>query len=186
MKKYAVLPVLLISTMVCADAQKLVKDNLKVGYVSAPAVMESKRGKQVRAELEKKMEAVMSELQEEEQKIVNAQNELKMKQSNNLVSDSALDADQQKLRNMARNFDVKRQEKAEEMKVAEQKANTILVEDTYKAAAELAQSKSLDVVIDKDSGRALYVASNIDYTSDLRVELDKKFDAENKKTALTA
>jgi outer membrane protein len=170
----------LIATTVVADAPKAASN--KVGYVSSMAVInESKIGKKIRGELDAKFKASGMEVQKREQEITKALNDYKTREST--LSDSAKEAEQTKLMKMRRDFEAMVQEKDEELKRLQQKYNDQLTKEALQVAVELGKSKGLESVIDTDTGKVLYVASNVDYSAEFTSLMNKHFDAEHTKKA---
>ena len=168
----------LVATSAVADAPKAVIN--KAGYVSSMSVInESKVGKKIRGELDAKFKSSGMEVQKREQEITKALSVYKDKES--VLSDSEKETEQAKLMKMRRDFEAMVQEKDEELKRLQQKYNDQLTKEALQVAAELGQSKGLDVVIDTDTGKVLYTASNVDYSSEFTTLMNKRFDAENTK-----
>lgn len=152
----------------------------KVGYVSSMEVIgNSKLGNKVKSELDEKFKSSSKEIQSEEQRITKLMQEYKAKEST--LSDSAKEAEQTKLMKMRREFDAMVQEKDEEMKRYQQKLNEQLTKEALEAASELAQAENLEAVIDTDTGKVLYVASQVNYTAKFTDKINKRYEAEEAK-----
>lgn len=162
-----------------ADAPKV---QCKVGYISSMEVINgSKVGKEIKGKLDAAFKKSGAEVQAEEQKITKAVNEYKAKEST--MAESAREAEQAKLMKMRRDFEAMVQEKDEEMKRLQVKLNEQLTKQALETAAELAQAEGLDVVVDIDSGKVMYVASNVNYTGKFTERINKNYDAQNTKAA---
>lgn len=176
MKKLFMGAVLLgMTVLINADNAKVtsVQSSLKVGYVSASAILnESDLGKGIKKELEEKYHAVNRELQEDEQRIMKANAELQAKRST--INEQAFEIEQGKLKEMARQFEYNRQTKADELRTVEGKANERLVMVTLEVASDIGQKDNYDMIIDKDSGKPLYVAAKVDCTSRFIQSLNEK------------
>ena len=182
MKKMLISGAVLVSCvpgLLFADAAKMPG---KVGYVSSMEVINgSKVGKEIKAQLDAAVKKVQAELQAAEQKLTKAVNEFKAKEAT--MSEAAREAEQAKLMKMRRDFEQLVQEKDEEMKRLQAKLNEQLTKDALQAAANMAQTEKLDVVVDTDSGKVLFVASNVNYTSKFTECINKQYDADNAKAA---
>ena len=182
MKKMLIPCAMLVSCVtgvLVADAAKMPG---KVGYVSSIEVINvSKVGKEIKVKLDSAFKKSGSEVQAEEQKITKAVNEYKAKEST--MADAARETEQAKLMKMRRDFEAMVQEKDEEMKRLQAKLNEQLTKQALETAGELAQKEGLDVVVDTDSGKVLYVASNVNYTSKFTECINKNYDAQNTKAA---
>ena len=154
----------------------------KVGYVSSMEVINgSKVGKEIKGKLDAAFKKSGAEVQAEEQRITKAVNEYKAKEST--MADAARETEQAKLMKMRRDFEGMVQEKDEEMKRLQAKLNEQLTKEALETAGELAQEENLDVVVDTDSGKVLYVASNVNYTSKFTDRINKHYDTQNAKSA---
>jgi Skp family chaperone for outer membrane proteins len=152
----------------------------KVGYVSSMEVINSSKvGKEIKGKLDAAFKKSGAEVQAEEQKITKAVNEYKVKESD--MSDIAKEAEQAKLMKSRRDFEAMVQEKDEEMKRLQAKLNEQLTKEALATAVELAQAEGLDAVIDTDSGKVLFVAPAINYTSKFTDRMNKNYDAQNTK-----
>ncbi len=149
----------------------------RVGYVSSASVVnDSKIGKQIKGELGNKLEDSNKEVQAREQEVSKTLAAYKTKEST--LTDSAREGEQAKLMRMRRELDAIVQEKEEDFKRLQQKANDRLTKEALETAAELARAEGLDAVVDIDSGKALYVASGANHTSAFVELINKHFDAE--------
>jgi len=164
-----------MTVLINADDAKVtsMQSSLKVGYVSASAILnESDLGKGIKKELEEKYHAISRELQEEEQKIMKANVELQAKRST--INEQAFETEQNKLKEMARQFEYNRQTKADELRTVEAKANERLIKETLEVAEAIGKKDAYDVINDRDSGKPLYVAEKIDRTSTFIKSLNEK------------
>lgn len=176
-----------MTVLINADDAKVtsMQSSLKVGYVAASAILnESDLGKGIKKELEEKYHAVARELQEEEQKIMKANAELQAKRST--INEQVFEAEQNKLKEMARQFEYNRQTKADELRTAEGKANERLVLVTLEVAGDIGQKDGYDLITDKDSGKPLYVAAKVDCTSKFIQSLNEKVRKDSSVTAVAA
>lgn len=182
MKKMLISCAVLISCvtgLLLADTTKIPG---KVGYVSSMEVINgSKVGKEIKGKLDAAFKKSGAEVQAEELRITKAVNEYKAKETT--MADSARESEQARLMKMRRDFEAMVQEKDEEMKRLQAKLNEQLTKEALATAGELAQSEGLDVVVDTDSGKVLYVASNVNYTSKFTERINKHYDAQNAKSA---
>jgi Skp family chaperone for outer membrane proteins len=154
----------------------------KMGFIEASAVLkDSKLGKKLKKELDDKYEKIAKELQEKEQEIMRVGNELQA--AKGTMSDVAYRDQEKKAKEMVRKFEELRQEKAEEFRTVEMKANEQLVKETLEVASTVGQQGGYDAIVDKDSGKVLWTASKVDCTKDLLVALDKRFDTQVTKVA---
>lgn len=169
-----------VASALVADVPKAVIN--KAGYVSSMAVInESKVGQKIRKELDEKFKASGMELQKREQEITKALTDYKAREST--LSDSKKETEQAALMKMRRDFEALAQEKDEELKRLQQKYNDQLTKEALQVAAELGKAKGLDAVIDTDSGKVLYAASNVDYSAEFTSLMNKRFEAENTKSS---
>ncbi len=167
-----------VTGLILADAAKIPG---KVGYVSSTEVINSSRvGKDIKGKLDAAFKKSGTEVQAEEQKITKAVNEYKAKEST--MAETARESEQARLMKMRRDFEGMVQEKDEEIKRLQAKLNEELTKEALKTATELAQAEELDVVVDIDSGKVLYVASNVNYTSKFTERMNKHSEVENSKS----
>lgn len=154
----------------------------KIGYISASSVLsDSELGKKLKKELDDKYEKIAKELREMEEGIVRKGTELQAKKGT--LSEQAFEAEQSKAKELVRKYESLRQERAEDFKTAEMKANERLVKETLEVAATIGKQGGYDAIVDKDSGRVLWTAEAVDCTKDLLAGLDKKYRAETTKVA---
>jgi Skp family chaperone for outer membrane proteins len=159
-----------------------VQQATKIGFVSTAAVLgDSSLGKKLKKELDEKYETIAKSLQEKEQEIIRLGNELQAKKSS--MSEQAFASEQTKAQEMVRKYEALRQEKGEEFRAVELKANERLVKETLEVAATVGKQGGYDAIVDKDSGKVLWTAEKVDCTKNLIVGLDKKFVAETTKVA---
>jgi Skp family chaperone for outer membrane proteins len=150
----------------------------KVGYISSAEVINSSKiGKETREKLDSAFKKSGAEVTAEEQKVTVAINSYKGKEA--AMSDSAREAEQAKLMKMRRDFDALVQEKDEEIKRLQAKLNEQLTKEALNAAETLAKTKNLEAVIDIDSGKVMYAASNVNYTKEFTACIDKNYDSKN-------
>ena len=182
MKKVFISCAVLVSCVTGALFADAAKMPGKVGYVSSMEVINSSKvGKEIKGKLDSAFKKSGTEVQFEEQKITKAVNEYKAKEST--MADAAKETEQARLMKMRRDFEGMVQEKDEEMKRLQAKLNEQLTKEALQTAGELAQTEGLDVVVDTDSGKVLYVASNVNYTGKFTDCINKHYDAQNAKTA---
>ena len=167
-----------VASALVADAPKSAGNN--VGYVSSMTVINgSKEGQKIKNELEAKFKSSGMEVQKREQEVTKALADYKAKEST--LSDAAKEAEQTKIMKMRRDFEAMVQEKDEELKRLQQKFNDQLTKEALQVAAELGKAKSLDAVVDTDTGKVLYVASHVDYSAEFTTIMNKRYEAESTK-----
>lgn len=182
MKKMLISCAVLVSCVTGLLMADVAKTAGKVGYVSSMEVINgSKVGKEIKGKLDTAFKKSGTEVQAEEQRITKAVNEYKAKEST--MAEAAREAEQAKLMKMRRDFEGMVQEKDEEMKRFQAKLNEQLTKEALETAAELAQAENLDVVVDTDSGKVLYVTPNVNYTAKFTERINKHYDAQNVKSA---
>jgi len=158
--------------------------NLKIRFINSMELMrDTEEGQRISQELQSKYKDLAEEIQELNKKLEMAAADFKKKES--MLSESAKETEQKKLMRMKRELDVKAQEAEEEYKLAAQKATEKISKEIIEVAEAVAKEDGLDAVIDKDSGRALYVAdATANYTGKVKERMNKKFSSKaSSKTA---
>jgi len=85
---------------------------------------------------------------------------------------------------MDREYKNKIQESEEELKIDMQKKTENLARNVDKAVIEIAKEEKLDAVVDKVTGRVIYVDEKFDFTAQVKGEMNKQYEiklAQNKK-----
>jgi len=160
--------------------------NIEIRFIDSFEVMGScNEGIKARHELEEKREVLGKEIQQEEQKITQIMSEYKGKSS--MLSDSAREKEEKKLMKMDREYKNKIQESEEELKIDMQKKTENLARNVDKAVIKVAKEEKLDAVVDKVTGRVIYVDEKFDFTVQVKGEMNKQYEvklAQNKKDKL--
>lgn len=172
---------LLVGTLFAENSNEKGKDvDLKIRFVNSTELMrDTEEGKKISKELQGIYKKLAEEVQELNKKLETSAAEYKKRES--MLSESAKESEQKKLSRMKRELDVKAQEAEEEYKSEAQKATERISKEIIEVAEEVAKADELDALIDKDSGRALYVADEINYTSKLSERMNKKSAIEESK-----
>jgi len=148
--------------------------DLKIRFVNSMELMrDTEEGQKISRELQEKYKELAEEIQELNKKLETAAADFKKKES--MLSESAKEVEQKKLLRMKRELEVKAQESEEEYKLAAQKATERISKEIIESVEEIAQNEGIDAIIDKDSGRALYVRdTTANYTNEVKVSMNKK------------
>lgn len=182
MKKLFISRAVLVICVIVLFSFSAAKSESKVGYISSNEVINSSKvGKEIKGKLDAAFKKSGAEVQAAEQKITTAVNDYKVKEA--AMSDIAREAEQAKLMKMRRDFEAMVQEKDEEIKRLQAKLNEQLTKEALETAGDLAKDKGLDVVVDTDSGKVMYVASNVNYTNEFTKRMNENFDAKSNKSA---
>jgi Skp family chaperone for outer membrane proteins len=159
----------------------------RLAVVESYAVMgDANPGVQEREEMEIKQNNARAEIQEEAKKLEKAKNDYAKKAP--AMTESARKSEEMKLAKMERDLNDLAQEKGEELKQEMQVATERLMQELEVAVAELATEEKLDVVVDKMSGRILYVSEKFDFTEKTIDKINKRHEvklAQNKKAEKT-
>jgi len=168
---------LAVGTTFAVESNNKGKDvDLKIRFVNSIELMrDTEEGKKISLELQETYKKLAEEVQELNKKLEAAAAEYKKKES--MLSDSAKETEQKKLMRMQRELEIKAKEAEEEYKLAMQKANDRISKEIIAVAEEIAKEDNLDAIIDKDSGRVLYVADKADHTAKIKDRMNKKFSA---------
>jgi outer membrane protein len=146
-----------------------------IGFVESFAVMgDCQEGQKARKEIEGKRDLASREIQDESKKFEKAKNDYVAKSST--MSDSARDKEEKQLMKMERELKNLVAEKEEELKADMQIATENLAHSLDASVAKLAQNQNLDIVIDKMTGRAMYVSDKFDFTDQAIKEMDKNYE----------
>lgn len=147
----------------------------KTGYVSSAEIInKSKIGKEIKDKMDAGLKKAGAEMQAAEQKLTGAVNEYKAKEAT--LSESAREAKQAEIMKMRRDFEGMAQEKEEEFKRLQVKFNDQLTKEILDTASEMAKAEGLDVIIDIDSGRTLYVNQTFVVTGKYVERMNKRYD----------
>jgi len=160
--------------------------DLKIRFVNSMELMrDTEEGQKISRELQEKYKELAEEIQELNRNLETAAAEFKKKES--MLSESAKEAEQKKLMKMKRELEVKAQEAEEEYKLAAQKATERISKEIIDVVEDIAKADDLDAVIDKDSGRALYVKdTTANYTDKVKISMNKKYGAKAQPAKKTA
>ena len=157
--------------------------NIEIRFIDSFEVMGGcNEGVKARQDLEVKREVLSKDLQKEERKITQTMSEYKGKSS--MLSDAARDNEEKKLVRMEREYKNKIQESEEDLKIDMQKKTENLARNVDKAVIKVAKEEKLDAVVDKVTGRVIYVDEKFDFTAQVKNEMNKQYDiklAQNKK-----
>ncbi|HLJ31821.1 MAG TPA: OmpH family outer membrane protein [Candidatus Babeliales bacterium] len=146
-----------------------------IGFVESFAVMgDCQEGQKARKEIEGKRDLATREIQDESKKFEKAKNDYVAKSST--MSDAARDKEEKQLMKMERELKNLVAEKEEELKADMQIATENLAHSLDASVAKLAQNQNLDIVIDKMTGRAMYVSDKFDFTDQAIKEMDKNYE----------
>lgn len=137
---------------------------------------ESEKGQVKRSEIEAKRDLSMQEVQDESKKFEKAKADYLAKSTT--MSDSAREKEEKKLIKMERDIKNLVAEKEEELKLDMQSATESLAQDLEQSIVRLAQNENIDIVIDKMTGRALYVSPEFDITQKAIEEMNKTYKVE--------
>ncbi len=164
-----------------ADAN--LSTNIEIRFIDSFEVMGGcKEGVKARQDLEVKREVLSQDLQKDEQKFTQTMSEYKGKSS--MLSDTAREKEEKKLMRMDREYKNKIQESEEELKIDMQKKTENLARNVDQAVIKVAKEENLDAVVDKVTGRVIYVDEKFDFTAQVKNEMNKQYDiklAQNKK-----
>jgi len=149
--------------------------NIEIRFIDSFEVMGScKEGIRARHDLEEKREVLGKEIQREEQKITQTMSEYKGKSS--MLSDSAREKEEKKLMSMEREYKNKVQDSELDLKTDMEKKTQNLARNVDKAVKEVAKEEKLDVVVDKPTGRVIYVDERLDFTVQVKGEMNKQYE----------
>lgn len=158
-------------------AQNDVKIDATIRVVESFTTMgESEKGHIKRNEIETKRDLSMQEVQDESKKFEKAKTDYLAKSTT--MSDSAREKEEKKLIKMERDIKNLVAEKEEELKLDMQLATENLAQDLEQSIVRLAQNENIDIVIDKMTGRALYVSPAFDITHKAIEEMNKSYEIE--------
>lgn len=156
-----------------------------LGVVESYAVMgDTQPGVAEREEMELKQNSARTEIQDEARKLEKAKNDYAKKAP--AMTESARKLEETKLAKMERDLNDLAQEKGEELKQDMQVATEKLMQELEVAVAELAKEENLDIVVDKMTGRILYVSDKFDFTEKAIDKVNKRHEiklAQNQKSA---
>ena len=156
--------------------------NAKIGFVESFAVMgECEEGQKARQDIETKRDLATQEIQSEAKKLEKSKNDYLAKSTT--MSDSARAKEEKRLMKMDSDIKNLATEKEEELRLDMQVATEMLAQGLEAGVAKVAQAEGLDVVFDKMTGRAIYVAEKFDFTNKVTKEVNKNYEvklAQNK------
>lgn len=192
--RYILAVALLLSSSVFADTPKNetpARKDLKIGYVDAFKIMqESKFGSQAGEELMKTQKAWAEDLNQRGKDFEQARMNFERKRPT--MSQDAIIKEESKLKKEQIELQAFVEEKNQEFQRQQAKATESILNQVKEAAAEVARTEKLDVVVDKTTGQVLWNSVQADLSDKIIASMDKKFTsssktmvADNKKTAKT-
>ncbi len=137
---------------------------------------ESEKGQLKRSEIESKRDFATEQIQEKSKDFEKAKNSYVAKSTT--MSDSAREKEEKQLMKMERDIKNFVSEKEEELKLDMQIATESLAQDLERSVTQLAQNENIDIVIDKMTGRAIYVSPKFDITHKAIEEMNKTYKVE--------
>jgi Skp family chaperone for outer membrane proteins len=172
-----------LTTVLLANEGITLDANIR--FVETFTVMgEGEAGQIARKEIEYKRDLATQEIQELNKKIEKAKTDYMNKAST--MTDAAREKEEKRIIKMERDLKNLVAEKEEELKLDMQIATEKLALDMEAAVIEVAQEENIDIVIDKMTGRALYVAETFDYTDKIIDRVNKNHQiklAQNQQTS---
>jgi outer membrane protein len=179
-------PQQLSATDVLGDANITV--DAKIAFVDSFAIMgECQEGQKARKDIEAKRDLATQEIQDDSKTFEKAKADYIAKST--MMTDSAREKEEKKLIKMERDLKNLVAEKEEELKLDMQIATETLAQGLEAGVAKLAKNEKFDVVFDKMTGRAIYVADNFNLTEKAIKEVDKNYQvklAQNSKAEAAA
>ena len=146
-----------------------------IGFIESYAVMgESAQGLKIRGEIEAKRDSATKEIQEGSKKLEKSKSDYIAKSTT--MSDSAREKEEKKLIKMDRDLKNLLAEKEEEIKLDMQLATEKLAHDLDESIVELASNENLDIILDKSTGRAVYVSDKYDFTAKAITKVNEKYE----------
>lgn len=136
------------------------------------AAEKSAFGQDTQKSMREKADVMGKELQQDERNLTQAATEFKTKAST--MNDAAREKEELRLKKMQREYAEKRQDYEEEIKGFSEKLMKDLGEEFTKAVTSYAQANDIDAVIDRATGRFIYVADQVNRTSDIVALMDKE------------
>ncbi len=165
-------PQQLSTTDMLGDANIVV--DAKIAFVDSFAIMgECQEGQKARKDIEAKRDLATQEIQNDSKAFEKAKADYLAKST--MMSDSAREKEEKKLIKMERDLKNLVAEKEEELKLDMQIATEMLAHGLEAGVAKLAQNEKFDVIFDKMTGRAIYVADNFNLTEKAIKEVDKNY-----------
>lgn len=154
-----------------------IKMDACVRVVESYTIMgESEKGQLKRSEIESKRDFATEQIQEKSKDFEKAKNNYIAKSTT--MSDSAREKEEKQLMKMERDIKSFVTEKEEELKLDMQLATESLAQDLERSVTQLAQNENIDIVIDKMTGRAIYVSPKFDITHKAIEEMNKTYKVE--------
>lgn len=175
---------LLLSGSVVADAPKqeatqVAKKDVRIGYVDAFKIMqESKFGSQTGEELMKTQKAWAEEINQRGKDFEQARMAFERKRPT--MSQDAIIKEESRLKKEQIELQAYIEEKNQEFQRQQTKATESILAQIKEAAAEVAKTEKLDVVVDKTTGQTLWSSDQADLSNKLIACMDKKFSANSK------
>lgn len=165
----------LSATDLLADNNIKIEANIKV-VESFTSMGDCERGQLEKQDIQSERDLSMKEVQEESKNFEKAKSDYIAKSTT--MSDVAREKEEKKLIKMERDLKNLVAEKEEELKLAMQLATERLAQDLELSIARLAQNENIDIVIDKMTGRAIYVSPSFDITQKAIEEMNKTYKIE--------
>lgn len=161
-----------------------IKVDATIAFVDSFAIMgECQEGQAARREIENKRDLAAQEIQDESKKFEKAKADYIAKSTT--MTDSAREKEEKKLVKMERDLKHLVGEKEEELKLDMQIATETLAHSLEAGVAKLAKNEDLDMVLDRMTGRAIYVSDKFNFTEKAINEVNKNYEvklAQNKQT----
>ena len=156
------------------EKEKTVTTNLKFRFIDSFELMrETEEGKKISQELQETYKKYTAEIQKDDEELAKEKSEYARKRS--MLSETAREAEEKKLIKKERELKNKIQEKEEEYKMTFNKATEQVFKEITEAVTKTAKEEGLDAVFDINSGRALYVADNVNYTAKVKNSMNEKY-----------
>lgn len=151
------------------------KGDLKVRYIDVfGAMRECKEGMQESEKLESVRKDLANNIQAEGKKLETAM--AKYKSEATTINDTARAKKEQELTKMKRDYENTVQGSEEQMKLVMQQVTEQLAKEIEQAVVEIAKGEGLDAVVDRMTGRVVYVADKADYTAKVVKVMNKNYD----------
>lgn len=161
-----------------ATASKSGQPQLNIAFVdSFRAMRECADGQEIGKEIDNVRNKASKEFQEEADKL--AKEETDLNQKSNMLKQAERDKKKRELDKKKRDLEERLQEKEQELKAVMQEKTETLARQIEDGIVEVAKAKNLDVVLDTQTGRAMYTKDNNegDLTKEAIAAVDKKSSA---------
>jgi len=159
------------------------KTDLKIRMVNAYELsFDTKAGKKESEKIQNEFQDRAKSTQTKKEDFEKRARELERKKS--MLTDSARENEQTELVKLQREIENSMREMEQDYKMAANKATERISKEITKSVAEIAKADDIDIVVDMQTGRAIYVADTANYTDKVKDLMDKNFKEEDtKKTA---